>query len=126
MGDALRHLEAAGALEAMEVDHDDVAQVLQAAMSQHLRTLADQARRFDFFHANVFAFARHHQRAQLQKSELGGLIGTLRQADGELDLHRTAQRVFADAHELVENAGQRKQAVLEDRREAHDARLRGG
>ena len=75
VGDALRHFVAARALEAMEVNHDHVAQILHAAVSQHLRALADEPLRLDLLHADVFAFARQHQRPQLQKSEVGGFVG---------------------------------------------------
>src|SRR5208337_1517282 len=73
-------------------------------------------------HANLFAFAREHQRTQLEKPEIRRLVGALRQTDGELDLHRTAERVFADAIELVKNAGKGKHAVLQDGREAYNPR----
>src|SRR5208337_119607 len=111
---ALRHLKAAGAFEAVKINHDHVAHILKAAVSQHLRALADEPGRLDVFDANLFTLPRERQRPQLEKSEGGRLVRTLRQADGELDFHRTSHRVLADSHELIEDSRQREKPVLED------------
>src|ERR1019366_9170774 len=122
MGDALRHFGAAGAFKAVEVNHDRVAQVLQTAMSQHLRALAYQALRFHTFQANLFAAAGQHQRAQLKKAELGSFAGLPGEPNRKLDFHRTSHGVLTDAHKLIKDGGQGKHAVLEDGRETHNAR----
>src|ERR1700690_975384 len=113
MGDALGHLGTAAAFKALEVNHDHVPQVLQSAMSQHLRALAYQAFGLHTLQANLLAAPREHQWTQLQKAELRGFASVPGKPDSELDFHRTSHRVFTNSHKLIENGGQGKQAVLE-------------
>src|ERR1019366_925459 len=121
MGDALGYVVAAGAFKALEVNHDHVAQVLQTTVPQHLRALAYQAVGFHTLQANLFAAAGQHQRTQLKKAELGSFAGLPGQPNGKLDFYRTSHGVLTDSYKLIEDGGQGKQAVLEDRRETDNA-----
>ena len=93
---------AASALETVEVDNYDVAHIGHTAVPQNLAAMAHQARRIDFVHAQFFAFAGKYQGADLEKSEVGGLAGTLRQADSELNFDGAAESIFPDTHQLIE------------------------
>src|ERR1019366_2598455 len=106
--DTLGNVIAASALEAVEIHHDHVVQVLNASVSEHHCALADELAGGHFTHAQLFAFARHHQRTHLQEPELCILTGTGWQLDGELDFHGSSHGVFADGHELLEDLRQRK------------------
>src|SRR5579862_306150 len=117
VGDALGDFLTAGALEAVAIDDDDVAKVLDAAVAEDLGTLAEQAFGFDLFHTKLFAFVGENQRTNLQEAEVGYVSGALGQADGEFDLDGAAEGVFADAGELVEDRGKGKDTLLQNGRE---------
>src|SRR5208337_657665 len=78
VGHPFSHLLAAGALEAVKVDHYDVAQLRDASVAQHLGTLTDEPFGIHIFHPQFFAFARQHQRTDLQEPKLGGFPRYLR------------------------------------------------
>jgi hypothetical protein len=71
MGHAASDLLTASTLETMDVDHDDIPQVRDAAIAQHLGTLAHEAGGIDFVEVEFFAFARQHKGTNLQKAALG-------------------------------------------------------
>ena len=117
MSHTLGYLLAAGTLKAVKIDHHHVTQIANPAVPQDFRALADEPLRIHIFHAQLFAFARQHQRAYLQKSKVRGLTQTLRQTHRKLDFDRPSERVFSDFCELFENSGQRKHSMLENRRQ---------
>ena len=53
-------------------------------------------------------------------NELGAVGAMLRQADGELNFHRASQRVLAETHELIEDAGERKHPMFKNGSETHN------
>src|ERR1017187_5692614 len=124
VGDTLGHFKTLGALEAVEIDHNDVVQILNAPVSQNHCALANELRGIHVAHLQLFAFARHYQRTHLQKTKLRILAAAFRQLDSELDFYGTPHGILADGHELFEDLRQRKQSVLQNRRKADDARAR--
>jgi hypothetical protein len=104
------------------VHNDNVVDVFDAAVAHHLGATADEVVRIDVVHADLVGLARQRHGADLEKTEFRRLPAVLRQPHGEFDLHRPADRISGGGHERVENRSQRKQAMLEDGREAHEAR----
>ena len=111
-------------LEPVQVDDDRVTQIGDASMPKHFRTLTHELRAVDLLHLQLFAFSREDQRSHLEKSELGGLARLPRHAHSKLNFDRTTQGPFPDSHQMIQQRRQREDSVLEDRREADDARTR--
>src|SRR5208283_4851980 len=65
-----RHFLAVPAFKPLFIHHHDIPQILDAPVAQHLRAVHQQPRGLHVLHAQLFAFLRKHQRADLQKSEL--------------------------------------------------------
>ncbi len=90
-----------------EVDDDDVA---QSCTRPCPRTCALwQTRRLGpHLQTNLFAFARQHQRPQLQEAKVGSLAFGSAAAGPRTRFLPAAQRVFTDRHQVIENLRQRE------------------
>src|SRR6516225_3864030 len=67
-------LTAAAALKALRIDDHDIVQILNSPVAENLGAPADQFTWLDVSHRQVFLIARHRERTNLQKSELGRLL----------------------------------------------------
>ena len=106
----------------MEVHDDDVAEVLDAAVAQHLGTLADDTRPGPTSSIKFLPFARKYERTHLEESELGflGRAGDSRTANSISTGRPSASCPIT--RELIEDRSQRENTVFQDGRETDDAR----
>ncbi len=92
-------------------------------VSQHGRASTKELRRIDFAELQFLDLSRERQGTDLEESEvLGGVVAF--QIHGELELDRPLRAVLPDLQQQIENLGQGKPPVLENRCEIDEAHAR--